>query len=127
MLECVRRHLAPGGLLAAALADPFEGLDAEASLPPLPDVREHDGWVLSSTPLAVRTEPGTVAIDRHRQAVSPAGELTEEVVTIRLDSVDAATLEDEGRAAGFRPRPARHVPETPDHVSSTIVMLEAPA
>ena len=78
MLRCVRRHLQPGGLLAVALADPFEGIQPEDAEPPLPDVREADGWVYSSTPVAVRPEPdGTVAIDRLRQAVSPKGELSD--------------------------------------------------
>jgi hypothetical protein len=127
MLARVRRHLLPGGLLAAALADPFEGFDAGRALPPLPDVREENGWVLSSTPVAVRVEHGATAIDRHRQAVSPSGELIEEVATIRLDPLDADTLEAEGSAAGLRALRRRSVPETPHHVSSTVVILEAPA
>ena len=86
----VSAHLEPGAVFAAAIADPFEGFDPETALPPLPDVREEDGWVLSSLPVAVRAADDAVEIDRHRQAVSPDGRLTEEVVTIRLDSVDAA-------------------------------------
>ena len=54
MLAAVRRHLQPGGLFAAALANPFEDWSDEESLPPLPDVREEDGWVYSSTPIGVR-------------------------------------------------------------------------
>jgi SAM-dependent methyltransferase len=126
MLSAVRRHLAPGGLLAIALADPFDGIPAEESLPPLPDILEEDGWVLSSTPVAVRVEDGAVAIDRHRQAVSPGGELTEELATIVLDSVSAGALEGEGVAAGFRALSTRHVPPTRDYVGSAVVLLEAP-
>ena len=123
MLERVQAHLEPGGLFAAALADPFEGYDAGHSLPPLPDVREQDGWVLSSTPIAVRTADGAVEIDRHRQAVSPDGELTEEIATISLDVVEADTLAEEARAAGFTPLEPRSVAETRDYVGSTVVML----
>jgi SAM-dependent methyltransferase len=127
MLHALRAHLEPGGLLAIALADPFDDLPVEESLPPLPDVLERDGWVLSSTPVGVRAEIGSVAIDRHRQAVSPEGALSEELATIVLDSVTAEELAGEGAAAGFHPRTPRTVPPTRDHVGSTVVMLEAPA
>ena len=56
MLDAVGAHLEPGGLLAVALADPFGGVPAGEFLPPLPDVLEVDGWVLSSTPVDVRDE-----------------------------------------------------------------------
>ena len=124
-LDRALAHLEPEGLLAAALADPFEGIPAREALPPLPDVREAEGWVLSSQPVAVRSEQGAVAIDRLRQAVSPGGELSESLVTIRLDALSPAELEREGEAAGLRPCGARRVPETRDHVGSTVVLLEA--
>ena len=126
MLATVLSRLEPGGLLAVALADPFGGVPAGEFLPPLPDVLEMDGWVLSSTPIDVRDEGDAVLVERHRQAVSPAGELTEEVVTLSLDSVTAETLQDEGAAAGYSPLPPLAVPATRDYVGSTIVMLEAP-
>jgi SAM-dependent methyltransferase len=125
MLSCVHRHLTEGGLLAVALADPFEGVAADAALPPLPDVLEQEGWVLSSTPVAVRSEPGAVAVERLRQAVSPAGELAESMVTVRLEEVDAGTLEREALDGGLRPLARRLVPDTRDHVGSTVVLLEA--
>ena len=126
-LRSVRRHLQPGGALAVALADPFEGVPADDALPPLPDVREDDdGWVLTSTPVAVRPEPGAVAVERLRQAVSPRGELSEAVATITLDSVGADELEAEASAEGLRPLERRSVPETSDHVGSTVVVVEAP-
>ncbi len=126
MLEAMTGHLEPGGLLAIALADPFDALPAGEALPPLPDLLEEDGWILSSTPVARRDEGDAVAIDRHRQAVSPAGALTEEVATIVLDSVTPAGLEAEATTAGFRVTPARSVPPTRDYVGSTVVCLEAP-
>ncbi len=125
MLSAMRRHLVPGGLLAIALADPFDAVPAEEALPPLPDILEEGGWVLSSTPVGVRPENGGVAIDRHRQAVSPEGELTQELTTIVLDSIAPDALEAEGLAAGFRVRPLRSVPATRDYVGSAVVMLEA--
>jgi SAM-dependent methyltransferase len=124
-LRALHRHLEPGGLFAAALADPFEGVPAEDSLPPLPDVREEDGWVFSSTPIAVRADGDATAIDRLRQAVSPRGELTESMNTILLDRLDPGQLEAEARRLGFGVLPRRAVPETDGYVGSTVVMLEA--
>jgi SAM-dependent methyltransferase len=126
MLASVAAHLTPGGLLAIALADPFEAVEPGESHPPLPDVREVGGWVLSSTPVAMRDEGDAVAIDRIRQAVSPAGELTETLASVTLDDCAPGTLEDEGRAAGYTVLAARHVPPTAEYVGSTVVMLEAP-
>jgi len=126
MLERVRAHLQPGGLLAAAIADPFEGEAAEIVGPPLPDVREQAGWVFQSQPIAVRQVPGGSEIDRVRQAVSPSGELSESFNTIRLDDLAPEELESDGRSAGFRVRPRRSIPPTGDYVGSTVVVLEAP-
>jgi len=128
LLSSARRHLAEGAVLAVALADPFEGVsDDEQLAPPLPDVREEDGWVYSSTPVDVREEPDTTAIDRLRQAVSPSGELDESLATIRLDSVRPEELEAESLEHGYRVRERRQVPPTPDYVGSVVVVLEAPA
>jgi SAM-dependent methyltransferase len=124
-LTCVRAHLEPGGVLAAALADPFDGF-APDSRPPLPSRRHPEEWALSSTPIALRSGERRIEIDLHRRAISPSGGLSEEVVTIRLDRVEPDALAREGAAAGFRPLPHRHVPETHHHVGSTVVMLQAP-
>jgi SAM-dependent methyltransferase len=127
LLASVRHHLRAGGLLAIALADPLDGIpDDEDQLPPLPDVREEDGWVYSSTPVTVREEEGATAIDRLRQAVSPSGELDESIATIRLDAVHPEQLEAEAAAGGaYAARERRHVPATADYVGSVVVMLEA--
>jgi SAM-dependent methyltransferase len=127
LLERVREHLRPGGRFAAALADPFEAVAPEDALPPLPDVTELDGWVLSSRPLEVRREPGGVAVRRLRQLVSPSGELAEELHTVLLEDVTPTELEREGLACGLHADGRRRVPATDDHVGSTIVILAAPA
>jgi SAM-dependent methyltransferase len=124
-LACARHHLEPDGLLAVALADPFESVSPSEALPPLPDLREREGWVFSSTPVAVREEPGVVAVDRVRQAVSPDGKLSETRVTVRLEGVTAEELEREAEGVGLRPHGRQAVPETADHVGSTVVVLEA--
>lgn len=124
MLAGVRDHLRAGGVFAAALADPFEGVPAEEAGPPVPDVREHDGWVFSSVPLAVRAEDGGTAIDRLRQSVSPEGRLEEAVTSIRLDDMRPDELEHLGASMRLRTLPRRSIPPTGDYVGSTVVMLE---
>jgi SAM-dependent methyltransferase len=124
MLAGVARHLEPGAPFAIALADPFAELPAEDALLPLPDVREKDEWVLSSQPIAVRSEEHGVSIDRVRQAVSPDGELTEEVVTITLDHLGPDGIEAEAAELGFVARRRRRVEATQDYVGSTVVVLE---
>ncbi|MDQ3648156.1 MAG: methyltransferase domain-containing protein [Actinomycetota bacterium] len=123
LLDAAHRHLEPGGRLAVALADPFEKLTPEQALLPLPDVREKEGWVLSSRPVAVRAEEDGVAIDRVRQAVSPDGELTEELVTILLDNLTPTELAAEAADRGFEALPPRRVEATADHTGSAVVML----
>jgi SAM-dependent methyltransferase len=125
-LTRVRDHLEPGGLVAVALADPFEALSPDDLLPPLPDVHEQDGWVLSSQPLAVRPGDGRVTVERLRQLVSPEGELSEELNTVELDLVTPDELDDEARAAGLEPAGRRHVPPTTDYIGATVVLAEAP-
>jgi SAM-dependent methyltransferase len=124
MLRAAARHLLPGGVLAIALADPYDTVPVDEALPPLPDILEIDGWVLCSTPLMARDEGSGVAIDRHRQAVSPTGDLTEEASTIRLDWVTPAELEAQADREGFAPLEPWRVPATRDFVGSTIVRLE---
>lgn len=126
LLACAAAHLEPGGLLALALADPLDGVPPDACEPPLPDVRECDGWVYSSRPLAIRAERGAIAIERLRQAVSPEGELSEELHTVRLDTVTSETLESEARQAGLQPAGRRQVPPTDAYVGSTVVLLRSP-
>lgn len=122
----MREHLEPGARAAIALADPFEAVAPEDALPPLPDVHEEDGWVLSSQPVAVRPENGGVSVERLRQLVSPGGELSEELYSVHLDRVSPAELEHEARSAGLKPAGQLEVAPTPDHVGSTVVLLEAP-
>ena len=50
------RTWSPAALLALALADALEGFDETTATPPLPDVREQDGIVYFSQPVAVKDE-----------------------------------------------------------------------
>jgi hypothetical protein len=83
---------------------------------------ERDGWVFSSQPVAVEERNGRVVVTRRRQAVSPAGELEEEEVEIALDVVGIDEFEGELRELGFRDLERRQVPESSDHIGSTVVV-----
>jgi SAM-dependent methyltransferase len=121
-LHCVSAQLQPGGRVAAAIVEQMPA--AEAGLPPLPDVREADGWVYSSLPLEATEEGGEIAIRRLRQTVSPAGELSEEEDEVRLQELSAASLEAEGAEAGLSAADRREIPPTDLHVGSTVVVLD---
>ena len=123
MLETIARHLALGGRAALALVDPdvAEG-DSE---PPLPDVRELDGWIYSSLPVAILDGGERITVRRLRQTVSPEGRLTDEVDEVVICAISAEELLAEARDAGLRAAGLRTVPATEDHVGSTVVILEA--
>lgn len=123
-LSGARRRLAPGGLIALALAEELEGFDDDPSRLPPPDVAEHDGWRYLSHPVAIRKRGAGVQLERIRQAIAPDGSLssTEGDVT-ELAHLSADELEDEGEAAGLRSEPRREIPATAVHVGSTVVLL----
>jgi len=124
LLGCVRRQLAPGGVFAAALTPTLEPTGPAAAASVLPDVREQDGWVFSSTPTAIRDQGSNVAVERLRETVGPNGELSRKLSSVALDRLDATVLAAEADACGFSPRPAREVPATDAHVGSTVAILE---
>lgn len=121
-LRCVTRHLKVGGLAAFAIVE--EMPTAGDPSPPLPDVREVDGWVYSSLPLETIVGDGEIVVRRLRQTVSPDGELSDEVDEVRLRMVSASELEREAEAAGLQPIGRRAIPATDAHVGSTVVLLE---
>jgi SAM-dependent methyltransferase len=117
-----RRVLAPGGLVALAIADALEGFEEEAELP-LPDVGEVDGWRYVSQPVAVRAVSGGTRIERLRHTITPGGARTTEEDVVVLAAVTTDGLGAEGAAAGLRPEPPRHVDATADHVGAEVVLL----
>jgi len=122
MLDRVHAHLEPGGMFAAALAEPRDATAGELTEPPVPDMLERDGWVFSSLPVTIEQRDATVVVTRRRMWVSPTGELGEETADITFDLVAAAEFEDEARSAGLTPVERREVPETDDHIGSVVVM-----
>jgi len=126
-LRCALRHLQPGGALAIAIAEALDLYDATDGMQyPLPDIRELDGIVYSSQPIAVRAERGGFVLERRRETVAVTGERTVEHDLIQLDRLTARGLEREGRAAGFARAQRARVRETSDYVGSEVVILRAP-
>ena len=122
LLAGVVRALAPGGRFAAAITDVSAAIAAEDARPPLPDVGEQGHWVFSSLPLDVRPHPRGVLVEWLRHRVSPSGELAEERHTQVLDALGAAGLEQELAEHGLTAPERRELPETRDHVGSTVVV-----
>lgn len=121
-LGCIAAHLLPGGRIALAIVERLP-LESEGP-PPLPDVREVDGWVYSSLPLDAVDIGEEIVIRRLRQTVSPTGELSEEGNEIRIRTLSADELEVEAVSSGFVPLPRREIAATDLHVASTVVVLE---
>ena len=55
-------------------------------------------------------------------AVSPSGDLQEEDARIELDVVTADEFEAEAEDVGLRPVARKTVPETRDHIGSTVIL-----
>ena len=125
LLAAAARCLIPGGLLAAAIADPLVPFDARHDPAPLPDLCQREGWVYSSQPVATRRQAGTMVIERVRESVSPAGRRTVSADVVTLDELWPAELEREAAVAGLRPHDRRQIPPTVDHVGSAVVVLRA--
>jgi SAM-dependent methyltransferase len=127
LLQRARAHLRPGGLFAAALLDlTGEPLDGDY-VPPLPDVREVDGWAYSSQPVAIRIldRGNAISLDRLRRAVSPAGELVESTSRVRLELISPHELERQAATAGLEPIERIRIAPTDDHVGSVVVVARA--
>ena len=124
-LRGVTAHLRARGRFAAAIVDGMPE-DLEVGSPPLPDVREIDGWMYSSLPVDFATENGRLDLRRVRQTVSPDGDLSE---SDHIDSIwllGAAELEAEAELAGMRAADRILVPSADGYIGSTVVVTERP-
>jgi SAM-dependent methyltransferase len=121
-LRSVAQALRPGGLLAGAIIE--EMPEPGGAPPPLPDVREVDGWVYSSLAVEAAVGPGEIVVRRLRHAVSPEGELSEEPNEVRIATFPAASLEADAETVGLVPAGRREIPETDLHIGSAAVLLE---
>jgi SAM-dependent methyltransferase len=122
-LARAREHLAPGGLLAVALADALESFDADHDAPPAPDLREVGGVVYASRPVAVRDLGDRAAIERVREVVARDGARTVSADVVELDRVDPGELVVEASRFGLGDPELRHIRQTTEYVGSTVVML----
>jgi SAM-dependent methyltransferase len=123
-LDCVAGALAPGGCAAFAIVEEPPAAAPWGSAPPLPDVRQIEGWVYSSLPLEPVLSGDSMVLRRLRQTVSPDGELSEEPDEVELQLLSAEALEREAVEVGLRPIGRREIPETESHVGSTVVLVE---
>lgn len=123
--EClagVAAALRPGGVFAAAIIEALP--EPDDAPPPLPDVREVDGWVYSSLAVEAAVGPGEIVVRRLRQLVSPEGELSEEPNEVRMATFSADSLEAAAAPLGLAPLERREIPATDIHVGSLVVLLE---
>jgi SAM-dependent methyltransferase len=122
-LRSVRGVLAPGGLVACALADALDAFDEEHTEPPLPDMREIGGVVYASRPVAVRDLGDRIAIDRIRETVDGAGRRVAVGNTVVLHALTAEGFSAEAAALGWHVEPPRSVAQTEEYVGSQVVVL----
>ena len=126
-LRCALDHLAPRGLLAAALADAMDCFDSEHELPPPPDACEVDGVRYASRLLGVDDDDGRAVLRRRREIIGPRGQYESRDVVVRLDRVPAEVVAAEALRVGFIRHHRLTVPETEQFLGSTVVVLRAPS
>jgi SAM-dependent methyltransferase len=117
-----KRAIVPGGRVAVAIATDLEPYDGAPPLP-APDLGQADGWTYISQPIAIRVDDGHAQIERIRQMVGPDGERATFEDVIRLHIVTPGTLAEEAAAHGLEAEELRHIPETPEHVASEVVVF----
>lgn len=123
-LECARRHLLPGGVVAVAITEDLETFEVQDGGPgPLPDLIELAGVVYCSQPMAIRQDNGRFVLERRRETVDPAGARQVSHDRVTLDRVTVSELEREAIGVGLRPLPSVEIPATVEHVGSQVVML----
>lgn len=119
-----KRAVVPGGRVAVAIATDLEPYDGSPPLP-TPDLGQADGWTYISQPIAIRVNDDHVLIERIRQMVGPDGERATFDDVIRLQIVTPGRLAEEAAEHGLEAEELRHIPETPEHVASQVVVFRA--
>lgn len=123
-LHCSARSMKPGARAAFSIVEQMPAAFPEGALPPLPDVRQVEGWIYSSLPLEPVVFEDSVLLRRLRQTVDPDGNMSDELNEIELQILSAETLEEEALAVGLRPAGRREIPATADHLGSTVVLVD---
>jgi SAM-dependent methyltransferase len=119
-------HLAPGGVLAAAVADAMDCFDEQHDAPPPPQVCDILGVRYSSQLLAAVERDGRAVLSRRREIIGAAGRRDVCEVLVRLDRVTADQVAAEASALGFLNEPHLLVPETEQYLPSAVVVARAP-
>ena len=121
----LRRKLAPGALVALAIGEELDVFESRPGgyLPP-PDRGSFGGTSYVSRPTAVREREDCWVLEREREATDAHGTRSAPDV-ILLDRVTRLSLEREAAAHGFAAERPRVIPETDEHVASTVVVLHA--
>jgi hypothetical protein len=88
-------------------------------------MRELDGVVYASRPIAVHEDAGGFVLERHREVITTDGQRSVEQDHVRLDRLGVGELEREGRQRGFHRAGRRQVPANDEYVGSAVVMLRA--
>ena len=124
MLRAAAAHLRPGGMFAGALMELENEPIGAQYVPPVPDMRDVDGWIYSSQPVALRPVDGgrAISLDRVRTVVTPSGERTSTASEIRVELLSADAFEQEVAAAGLTAAGRRVIEPTDDHVGSAVVL-----
>jgi SAM-dependent methyltransferase len=120
-------HMEPGGLLAAAVADPMDCFDEVHALPPPPECRWVADVCYSSQLRTVVEDGGRAAMHRRREIVGPGDARDGEDVVLRLERLSVPDVEAEAAAVGFLVEPPRQVPETEQYLGCAVAMLRAPS
>jgi SAM-dependent methyltransferase len=121
-LRSIAGHLSPDGRAAIAIVERTHRGEGDS---PLPDLREVEGWVCSSQPLAIRPSEEGLSVIRRRQTVSPDGTMSQEDDEVFLHALPLETLESESVAAGLRLAETTEIQPSDEHVGSTVALLEA--
>jgi len=124
--EHAARHLAPGGVVAVAIAsaDDFEEFEwDEGDSSPMPDIAEVDARAYFSQPLSVRRRDDTFVLERRRDVVDGDGARSTSTDRIALDIVTVQGVKEAGQRAGLHPVAVRQIPPTSEHIGSQVVIL----
>ena len=121
--SAVREHLAPGGLVALTLTDPFDGFDMRTTDPTEADESERDGWRFSSQPTVVSYNPisDVMTIERIRTVHAPGGDVhSTEDNAVAMHILSPELLAEE---SGLALEHVGWIDPTADHVGSQVVHL----
>jgi SAM-dependent methyltransferase len=132
-LARARKHLAPGGLLACAIATDIEPFDCAAGdLGPSPEIARVDGAIYLSRATRVQVARDSVRIERERSVIAASERSAasstppvHERDVVELDRVGVSQLQREGRRAGLSAVGVRAIAATEEHTGSVAVMFGA--